>query len=75
VHNLNNPTAIREVRGRGLMIGIELNPEHAALRTKLLSEYKIFTGAAGANVIRLLPPLTVTEQELQRFTQALNNRS
>jgi acetylornithine aminotransferase len=72
VNNLKNPTAIREVRGRGLMIGVELNPEHAALRTKLLSEHKIFTGSAGANVIRLLPPLTVTEHELQRFIQALN---
>jgi acetylornithine aminotransferase len=72
MNNLNNPAAIREVRGRGLMIGIELKPEHAALRAKMLSEHKIFTGSAGANVIRLLPPLTVTEQELQRFIRAIN---
>jgi acetylornithine aminotransferase len=71
MHNLKTATVIREVRGRGLMTGIELKPEHAALRTRILSEHKIFTGSAGANVIRLLPPLTVTEQELQRFIQAL----
>jgi acetylornithine aminotransferase len=54
------------------MIGIELNPAHAALRAKVLCEHHIFTGAAGTNVIRLLPPLTVTEQELQRFVQVVN---
>jgi acetylornithine aminotransferase len=69
--SLKNAAAIRELRGRGLMIGVELHPEHAALRTKILNEHKIFTGSAGANVIRLLPPLTVTEQELQRFVQAV----
>jgi acetylornithine aminotransferase len=72
MNNLNNPAAIREVRGRGLMIGVELNPEHAALRAKILSEHKIFTVSAGTNIIRLLPPLTVTEQELQRFIHAIN---
>jgi acetylornithine aminotransferase len=71
MHNLKTATVIREVRGRGLMTGVELKPEYAALRTRILSEHKIFTGSAGANVIRLLPPLTVTEQELQRFIQAL----
>jgi acetylornithine aminotransferase len=73
MHNLKNTAVIREVRGRGLMTGIELLPEHAALRTKILSEHKIFTGSAGASVIRLLPPLTVTEQELQRFIQAVRD--
>ena len=73
MNNLKNPVTIREVRGRGLMIGIELHPEHAALRPKILSGHNIFTGSAGANVIRLLPPLTVTEQELQRFIQVFNS--
>jgi acetylornithine aminotransferase len=74
MNNLNNTMAIHEVRGRGLMIGVELKPAHAALRAEILSEHKIFTGSAGANVIRLLPPLTVTEQELRRFIQAVNGQ-
>jgi len=58
---------IHELRGRGLMIGIALKPEYAGFRTKILSDHKIFVGAAGENVIRLLPPLTITEEELQQF--------
>lgn len=72
---LKGATVIREVRGRGLMIGIELQLEHAAIRSQLLSERHIFTGSAGASVIRLLPPLTVTKEELQRFVQAVDNLS
>jgi acetylornithine aminotransferase len=71
-HALKDAPVVRELRGRGLMIGVELHPEHAALRAQLLTEHKIFTGSAGANVIRLLPPLTVTEQELQRFVEVIN---
>jgi acetylornithine aminotransferase len=71
MRHLRNTAVIREVRGRGLMIGVELLPEHAALRAEMVSAHKIFTGSAGANVIRLLPPLTVTEQELQRFVEVL----
>jgi acetylornithine aminotransferase len=73
VRSLTDAAAIHEVRGRGLMIGVELNPEYVDLRAKILSEHHIFTGSAGANVIRLLPPLTVTEQELQRFISIMNN--
>ena len=73
MRHLKDAAVIREVRGRGLMTGVELLPEHAALRAKILSEHKIFTGSAGANVIRLLPPLTVTEQELQRFIHAVRD--
>ena len=73
MRHLKNTAVIREVRGRGLMIGVELLPEHAALRVEMVSAHKIFTGSAGTHVIRLLPPLTVTEQELQRFVQVFNN--
>lgn len=66
---------IKAVRGLGLMIGIELE-EAAALRKKLLFEQHIFTGASGANVIRLLPPLCLTKADadlfLERFTKLLN---
>ncbi len=57
--------AIRELRGRGLMVGIEV--ADATLRDKLLFEEHIFTGGAGPNVIRLLPPLSVARAELDRF--------
>lgn len=63
--------AVRELRGRGLMIGIELQPEKAGLRPRILNEYRIFTGSAGDRVIRLLPPLTVTKEELQQLIDAL----
>jgi acetylornithine aminotransferase len=74
-HALKGATAIREVRGRGLMLGVELHPEHAAMRAKLLSEHKIFTGSSGANTIRLLPPLTVTKEEISRCVEALRTKS
>jgi acetylornithine aminotransferase len=70
---LQGAPAIREIRGRGLMTGIELKPEYAALRAKLLSEHKIFTGSSGASVIRLLPPLTVTKEELERVIVIMND--
>ena len=59
--------AIREIRGRGLMLGVELLPEHAALRNQLLFEGHIFTGGAKNNVMRLLPPLSVSKQEIDIF--------
>lgn len=61
---------ISEYRGRGLMIGLELRPEHpasATLREDLLMKGQIFTGAAGTHIIRLLPPLCLTEQEAETF--------
>lgn len=61
------PEVIADVRGRGLMVGIELTDRHAPVRDRLLFEDHIFTGGAGANVIRLLPPLTVTYWELDMF--------
>lgn len=62
--------AVKEYRGRGLMIGLELQPGYEDLRDKLLWEKHFFTGAAGANVIRLLPALSVTEETAGRFVQA-----
>lgn len=58
---------IREVRGEGLMIGIEFDEPVKALRTKLLFEEKVFTGVAGTNTIRLLPPLCLSMTEAQEF--------
>lgn len=62
--------ALKEYRGRGLMIGLELKDEYIGLRDRLLFEKHFFTGAAGAGVIRLLPSLTVSEQTADRFIAA-----
>ena len=62
---------IKEVRGRGLMIGIEFNEDVAPLRKKLLYEKHIFTGVAGSNMIRLLAPLCLTVEEASYFVDTL----
>ncbi len=68
------PGAITDIRGRGLMIGIEMGPEHTGVRNALLFEDHVFTGGAGANVVRLLPPLTITYDEIDIFLNNLKNR-
>ena len=64
--------AIKELRGNGLMIGIEVNPGYEELRNRLLFEKSIFTGGAGKQIIRLLPPLCVGKAEADRFFSALD---
>ncbi len=63
--------SIKEVRGRGLMIGIELPEDSTPVRQKLLHEEKIFVGSSGKNVIRLLPALNITREHADRFITAL----
>ena len=67
---------IKEVRGQGLMIGLELEEPVKELRNRLLFEYNVFTGATGTHVIRLLPPLCLSMEEanefLTRFKACLN---
>jgi acetylornithine aminotransferase len=63
---------IKKVRGRGLMIGIEMNEDVAPLRQKLLFENHIFTGVAGKNMIRLLAPLCLSMEEAKQFLTAFN---
>ncbi len=58
---------IKEVRGRGLMIGIEFEESIKEIRSKLLFEEKVFTGVAGMHTIRLLPPLCLTMDEAAEF--------
>ena len=62
--------AIKEYRGRGLMIGMDIKDEYADLRNRLLFERHFFTGAAGAQVIRLLPSLTVSQETAASFVNA-----
>lgn len=68
---LNKFPKIKEVRGRGSMIGIEFDFPIAALKNNLLTKHNIFVGYAGTNVIRLLPPLTITTQYVDKFISAL----
>lgn len=63
---------IKEVRGRGLMIGIEIDGSGAELRRRLLFEQHIFTGGAGASTVRLLPALTLTRELADRFLHSFN---
>ncbi len=70
---------IKEIRGKGLMIGIEINGDASALRKRLLFERHIFTGGAGKNVIRLLPALGLTRAQadtfLAQFADLINQSS
>jgi len=59
-----------EIRGKGLMIGLEFKFPIKELRQKLLFEFGIFTGVSGANIIRLLPPLSLTFNEADQFLKA-----
>ena len=62
--------ALKEYRGKGLMIGLELKDEYIGLRDKLLFERHFFTGGAGAGVIRLLPSLTISQDTAESFVNA-----
>lgn len=66
-----------DVRGRGLMIGVELDVPYKEIRNKLLFEEHCFTGCSGTNVLRLLPPLCLSEAEaadfLKRLERVVNN--
>ncbi|MES2850197.1 MAG: aminotransferase class III-fold pyridoxal phosphate-dependent enzyme [Bacteroidota bacterium] len=62
---------IKEVRGRGLMIGIELPEELKEVKKNLLFKHKIFTGEAKPNVIRLLPALNISKAEADIFLEAI----
>ena len=67
---------IKEVRGRGLMIGLEFDAPIKDLRLRLLKEQHVFTGVSGTNVLRLLPPLCLSMDEanlfLERFKKVLD---
>lgn len=58
---------LKDVRGRGLMIGIEIEGSAPELRRRLLFDHHVFTGGAGEHTVRLLPPLTIGREEADRF--------
>ena len=71
-NSLKGNSATKDLRGEGLMIGIDLNPEYLSIKERLLSEEKIFTGSAKTNIIRLLPPLNITIAEADKFINSFN---
>ena len=71
VENLQAVSGIKEVRGRGLMIGIEFEKPVDKIRDSLLFDHKIFCGYSGKNTLRLLPSLGVRQDDLDKFLEAL----
>ena len=62
---------IQDIRGRGLMIGIDLDVPHKDVRQPLIYQEHCFTGCAGQNILRLLPPLCLTKDEADQFIDKL----
>lgn len=71
INELNKIPQISEVRGRGLMIGIELSETYSNVKKDLLFKHRIFTGEAKPNVIRLLPALNISNEHADQFLTAL----
>ncbi len=71
MEQLQNMPGVREVRGQGLMIGVELDEPCAPIRKELLEKHHIFTGSSSdKNTLRLLPPLTIGAREVDAFVTA-----
>ena len=66
-------TPIQEVRGRGLMIGIDLAIPHKDVRVPLIKQEHCFTGCAGTNILRLLPPLCLTKEDANDYIKRFKN--
>lgn len=74
IEKLRLVEGVKEVRGMGLMIGIEMHEPVNKLRNTLLNDYHIFTGSASnKNVVRILPPLTITKEELDFFLNSFQS--
>ncbi|MBQ0086539.1 MAG: aspartate aminotransferase family protein [Bacteroidales bacterium] len=71
--NMPSSPLVKDVRGRGLMLGIEFNCPVAEIRQKLLFEKHIFTGVAGTDMIRLLAPLCLSEAQATHFINEFKN--
>lgn len=72
---LNKISGVKAIRGKGLMLGIDLQPEFADVRNSLLFESHIFTGGAKNNVMRLLPPLSISKDEIDLFLSEFRNKT
>jgi acetylornithine aminotransferase len=70
VEGIRGISGVEDVRGRGLMIGIDLSIPQADFRKVLREKYHIMTGLSGKYTLRLLPPLMIGEKEVERFVEA-----
>ena len=70
MQSLEGSRSVEEIRGRGLMIGIVLKEGFEKIKERLLFQKSVFTGSAGKNVIRLLPPLGITKEDADVFIKA-----
>lgn len=70
VEGIKGTSGIKDIRGRGLMIGIDLSVPQAEFRRVLREKYHIMTGLSGEFTLRLLPPLMITQKEVDRFVEA-----
>lgn len=71
IEQLKTIPELHNVRGKGLMIGFDVSEKVKNLKKVLLQEYKIFTGEAKPNVIRLLPSLALDRKQVDEFLQSL----
>lgn len=71
MQELSNYSSLKNIRGRGLMIGFDVPVELASLRKNLLWTHRVFTGEAKPNVVRLLPSLALTKQDADKFLEAI----
>lgn len=67
LEQLKKMPQLKDVRGRGLMIGVEIDGSAADIRRKLLFDHHIFTGGAGATTVRLLPALCLNTEQAKHF--------
>ncbi len=72
INEITKSPELKNVRGRGLMIGFDVPPELKDLKKNLLMKHHIFTGEAKPNVIRLLPSLALTKNDADKFLNALH---
>ena len=70
INGIKGVSGIKDIRGRGLMIGIDLSVPQAEFRRLLREKYHIRTGLSGEWTLRLLPPLMITQKEVDRFVEA-----
>lgn len=70
IEGIKGVSGIKDIRGRGLMIGIDLSVKQAAFRKVLREKHHIMTGLSGEYTLRLLPPLMIGDKEVERFVEA-----
>ena len=70
IHELKKVKGVTDVRGEGLMIGVDLEVPQSEFRKKLTHKYHVMTGYSGKNTLRLLPPLIITRKEADEFLDA-----